>query len=85
MEKATGIPANFMLGQAGHENRLGSVRDQAKGGAPSHNLFGIKAGAGWTGKVAEVTTTEYVNGVAEKKVARFRAYDSMPMQRTTHG
>ena len=40
------------------------------------NLFGIKAGAGWTGKVAEVTTTEYTNGVAQKTVARFRAYDS---------
>ncbi|MBP6753009.1 MAG: glucosaminidase domain-containing protein, partial [Alicycliphilus sp.] len=31
---------------------------------------------GWTGKVAEVTTTEYVNGVPRKTVAKFRAYDS---------
>ena len=31
---------------------------------PSHNLFGIKAGAGWNGPVAEVTTTEYVDGEA---------------------
>ncbi|MDO8250873.1 MAG: glucosaminidase domain-containing protein, partial [Rhodoferax sp.] len=38
--------------------------------------FGIKAGAGWTGKVAEVSTTEYVDGVARKTVAKFRAYDS---------
>ncbi len=76
VEKATGIPANFMLGQAGHETGWGRFEIKQKGGAPSHNLFGIKAGAGWTGKVAEVTTTEYVNGVAEKKVARFRAYDS---------
>ena len=76
VEKATGIPANFMLGQAGHETGWGRFEIKQKGGALSHNLFGIKAGAGWTGKVAEVTTTEYVNGVAEKKVARFRAYDS---------
>ena len=76
VEKATGIPANFMLGQAGHETGWGRFEIKQKGGAPSHNLFGIKAGAGWTGKVAEVTTTEYVNGVAEKKVARFRAHDS---------
>lgn len=76
IEKNTGIPASYMLGQAGHETGWGKFEIKQKGGAPSHNLFGIKAGAGWTGKVAEVTTTEYVNGVAEKKVARFRAYDS---------
>jgi flagellar protein FlgJ len=76
VEKATGIPANFMLGQAGHETGWGRYEIKTKGGASSHNLFGIKAGAGWTGKTAEVTTTEYVNGVAQKKVARFRAYDS---------
>lgn len=76
VEKATGIPANFMLGQAGHETGWGRYEIKTKGGGSSHNLFGIKAGAGWTGKTAEVTTTEYVNGVAQKKVARFRAYDS---------
>ncbi len=76
VEKATGIPASFMLGQAGHETGWGKFEIKVKGGATSHNLFGIKAGAGWTGKVAEVTTTEYVNGVAKKQVAKFRAYDS---------
>ena len=45
-------------------------------GAPSFNLFGIKAGAGWSGKVAEVTTTEFVDGAARKVVAKFRAYGS---------
>jgi peptidoglycan hydrolase FlgJ len=76
VEKATGIPASFMLGQAGHETGWGKHEIKIKGGAPSFNLFGIKAGAGWTGKVAEITTTEYVNGVAQKRVAKFRAYDS---------
>jgi flagellar protein FlgJ len=76
IEKTSGIPASYMLGQAGHETGWGKFEIKQKGGAPSFNLFGIKAGAGWTGKVAEVTTTEYVNGVAEKKVAKFRAYDS---------
>ena len=76
VERSTGIPAAYMLGQAGHETGWGKFEIKHKGGAPSFNLFGIKAGANWTGKVAEVTTTEYVNGVAEKKVARFRAYDS---------
>ena len=76
VEKSSGIPAHFMLGQAGHETGWGRFEIKAKGGDTSHNLFGIKAGAGWTGKTADVTTTEFVNGVAEKRVARFRAYDS---------
>jgi flagellar protein FlgJ len=76
IERASGIPAGYMLGQAGHETGWGKFEIKQKGGAPSFNLFGIKAGAGWTGKVAEVTTTEYVNGVAEKRVAKFRAYES---------
>ncbi len=76
IEKATGIPASFMIGQAGHETGWGQHEIKMRGGAPSYNLFGIKAGSNWTGKVAEVTTTEYSNGVATKKVARFRAYDS---------
>ncbi len=70
VEKATGIPASFMLGQAGHETGWGKHEIRQKGGAPSNNLFGIKAGPGWTGKVAEVTTTEYVDGVAQKRVAK---------------
>lgn len=74
--QTSGIPASFMLGQAGHETGWGKHQIKLKDGSPSHNLFGIKAGANWTGKVAEVTTTEYVNGTAQKRVARFRAYDS---------
>ena len=76
VEKASGLPAGFMLGQAAHETGWGRHEIKAKGGEPSHNLFGIKAGGGWQGKVAEVTTTEYVNGVARKMTAKFRAYDS---------
>jgi flagellar protein FlgJ len=76
VEKSSGIPASYMVGQAGHETGWGKHEIKMKGGAPSFNLFGIKAGPGWTGKVAEVSTTEYVNGVAKKTVAKFRAYDS---------
>jgi flagellar protein FlgJ len=76
VEKSSGIPASFMVGQAGHETGWGQHEIKMKGGSPSFNLFGIKAGKGWTGKVAEVTTTEFVNGEAKKSVAKFRAYDS---------
>jgi flagellar protein FlgJ len=75
-EQATGIPAGYMIGQAGHETAWGQHEIKNKGGTPSFNLFGIKATSGWTGRVAEVTTTEYKNGVAEKKVAKFRSYGS---------
>jgi flagellar protein FlgJ len=75
-EAATGIPASFMIAQAAHESGWGRHEITAKGGAKSHNLFGIKATSGWTGKVAEVTTTEYVNGQPQKVTAKFRAYDS---------
>jgi flagellar protein FlgJ len=75
-EQATGIPAGYMIGQAGHETGWGQHEILNRGGTPSFNVFGIKATSGWTGKVAEVTTTEYRNGVAEKKVAKFRSYGS---------
>ncbi|MBL0917084.1 MAG: flagellar assembly peptidoglycan hydrolase FlgJ [Hydrogenophaga sp.] len=72
----TGIPAAFMLGQAGHESGWGRGEIRHADGAPAHNLFGIKATGGWTGKVAEITTTEYVDGEPRKVTAKFRAYDS---------
>ena len=75
-ETATGIPATFMIAQAAHETGWGRKEIRHADGGPAYNLFGIKAGAGWRGPVAEVTTTEYINGQAQKVVARFRAYSS---------
>ena len=72
----TGIPAAFMIGQAAHETGWGKHAIKNADGSDSHNLFGIKAGAGWTGAVAEITTTEYVGGEAQKVTAKFRAYAS---------
>jgi flagellar protein FlgJ len=74
--RATGIPAKFMLGQAALESGWGKREIRNADGSSSHNLFGIKAGPGWKGKVATAVTTEYVNGVAHTKVEKFRAYDS---------
>ena len=71
-----GIPASYMLGQAGHETGWGRSEIKRADGSNSFNVFGIKAGKGWTGKVAEITTTEYINGQAQKVKAKFRAYDS---------
>jgi peptidoglycan hydrolase FlgJ len=75
-EAESGIPAAHILGQAALESGWGKREIRMPDGSSSHNLFGIKAGANWQGKVAEVTTTEYVNGTPRKVTARFRAYES---------
>jgi peptidoglycan hydrolase FlgJ len=74
--RATGIPAKFMLGQAALESGWGKREIRGADGSASHNLFGIKATGGWKGKVVETATTEYVNGVPQTKMEKFRAYDS---------
>jgi flagellar protein FlgJ len=73
---ATGIPAKFMIGQAALESGWGKREIRMNDGTPSHNLFGIKAGANWKGKVVERATTEYINGVPQTRIEKFRAYNS---------
>ncbi len=75
-EAATGIPASFMVAQAAHESGWGKREITGTDGSKSHNVFGIKATPGWTGKTVDVTTTEVINGQAHKVVAKFRAYGS---------
>jgi flagellar protein FlgJ len=75
-EKVTGVPAKFMLGQAALETGWGKRVIRNADGGTSHNLFGIKAGPGWKGKVATAVTTEYVNGRPHQRVEKFRAYNS---------
>jgi flagellar protein FlgJ len=75
-ERASGIPASFMLAQAAHETGWGKKAIRMADGSNSFNLFGIKAGAGWTGATAAVVTTEYVDGRPHRLTQRFRAYSS---------
>lgn len=74
--RSTGIPAHLMLGQAALESAWGKREIKAADGSPSNNLFGIKATSNWSGKVVEATTTEYINGVKQKRIEKFRAYDT---------
>ena len=74
--RTSGIPPQLMLGQAALESGWGKREIRMADGSNSFNLFGIKANEGWNGKVAEVMTTEYKNGVAYKQVEKFRAYSS---------
>jgi flagellar protein FlgJ len=74
--RTTGIPAKFMLGQAALESGWGKHVIKRADGSSSHNLFGIKAGPNWKGKTVTAVTTEYVNGVPQKRTEKFRAYES---------
>ncbi len=73
---STGIPAQFMMGQAALETGWGRSEIRGADGQNSFNLFGIKAGASWKGRTVDIVTTEYVNGKPQKMVDTFRAYDS---------
>jgi flagellar protein FlgJ len=73
---STGIPANFLIAQAALESGWGKSEPRFADGRSSFNVFGIKAGAGWTGSVIQATTTEYVNGTAQTRQENFRAYAS---------
>lgn len=72
----SGVPMKLMLSQAALESGWGQREIQGADGSPTYNLFGIKAGASWKGKVVNVLTTEYQNGVPQKVMQPFRAYSS---------
>jgi flagellar protein FlgJ len=74
--RRTGIPAEFLVAHAALETGWGRSEPRGTDGRLSHNLFGIKAGRGWTGDSVEATTTEYVQGQPQRQVERFRAYGS---------
>src|SRR5487761_1928711 len=74
--QSSGLPPQLILGQAALESGWGKREIRNADGSNSHNLFGIKAGSGWNGKVSHVVTTEYQNGVAHKQVDQFRSYSS---------
>jgi peptidoglycan hydrolase FlgJ len=74
--KATGIPPVFLLAHAALESGWGKHEPKLANGQPSHNLFGIKAGASWSGDKVMAATTEVVQGVAQRRTEPFRVYGS---------
>lgn len=72
----TGVPAQFMVAQAALESGWGKSEVRSPDGSPTYNLFGVKAGKSWQGATVSVPTTEYINGVRETRVEKFRAYGS---------
>jgi peptidoglycan hydrolase FlgJ len=74
--RETGIPPQFILGQAALESGWGAREIKGVDGRPTHNLFGIKAGRSWKGQTSNTSTSEFADGVKQRVVEKFRAYDS---------
>ncbi|BCX88642.1 flagellar protein FlgJ [Methylomarinovum tepidoasis] len=72
---ALGVDPDLLLAQAALETGWGKRIIHHPDGRSSHNLFNIKAGRSWEGDRVQVNTLEYLDGVAVKKRAAFRAYD----------
>ncbi|MCX7898458.1 MAG: flagellar assembly peptidoglycan hydrolase FlgJ [Rhodocyclaceae bacterium] len=71
-----GVPARFLIAQAALESGWGKAEPRLPDGRQSFNLFGVKAGAGWTGAVAESWSKEFLGGRFVDRLERFRAYGS---------
>lgn len=63
-----------LLAQAALETGWGANVMQRANGVSSYNVFGIKAGEGWSGGSVARPTVEYEHGIAVRRVASFRAY-----------
>ena len=75
--QALGVNPVGMLAQAVLETGWGRRMARTANGAPSLNLFGIKADGGWAGGRASAPTVEFAGGVATLRNAAFRAYGSV--------
>lgn len=71
-----GVDPRVLLAQSALETGWGRKMIAKPDGSNSHNLFGIKADARWSGEQASVNTVEYRDGVAALEKASFRSYGS---------
>jgi len=71
-----GLSLRTVLAQAALETQWGKHMPTHPDGSSSFNLFGIKASGSWGGSKVNVPTVEYQDGVAVRKQAQFRSYDS---------
>jgi flagellar protein FlgJ len=73
-----GVNPVGMLAQAALETGWGQRMPRTVDGAPSLNLFGVKAGEEWAGARAVADTVEFSrDGVASQRRTAFRAYGSI--------
>lgn len=74
--KELGVPASILLAQSALETGWGNKVIQHSNGENSHNLFGIKADKRWHGPYVNVSSLEYINGVAKREYSNFKVYES---------
>lgn len=72
--KALGTQPEVLLAQSALETGWGQKIVRGSNGAPSHNLFNIKADRRWLGDKANVSTLEFEQGIAVRQKADFRVY-----------
>jgi flagellar protein FlgJ len=72
-----GVNPLGLMAQAALETGWGQRMPRNADGSPSYNMFGIKAGEGWTGPKAIAESMEVTNGVAAPKRTAFRSYGSI--------
>jgi flagellar protein FlgJ len=75
--QSLGVNPLGLLAQAALETGWGKRMARTADGSPSLNMFGIKAGEGWTGARAVADTVEFNGGVATQRRTAFRAYGSI--------
>ena len=73
--EALGVEPRLLLAQAALETGWGRALPQ-RGGESANNVFGIKAGASWTGDQVEHWTLEHANGAMTPQREQFRAYEN---------
>ena len=71
-----GVHPVSLIAQAALETNWGRNIPRSASGGSSNNLFGIKAGAGWSGDSVTAGTQEFQGGAARETSAAFRAYAS---------
>jgi peptidoglycan hydrolase FlgJ len=74
--KQLGVSPVSLVAQAALETDWGRSMPRTAGGSSSNNLFGIKAGAAWSGSRVQSATQEYDSGTATAVNAQFRSYSS---------
>ncbi|MCX7628520.1 MAG: flagellar assembly peptidoglycan hydrolase FlgJ, partial [Methylophilaceae bacterium] len=75
--RTLGVAPHLLVAHAALETGWGRQELKTVDGAPSNNLFNIKAGRGWKGATVEKMVTEYINGQPVQSLERFRVYESV--------
>jgi flagellar protein FlgJ len=74
---ALGVSSDTLIAQAALETGWGQHVPSSAAAGSSFNLFGVKAGSGWSGGAVTASTTEYAGAGAASVQQPFRRYSSV--------